>query len=86
MFYFFYDRIRNPHQLFHYALHFVIGYHFVFLFSIIALYKWGEGIPRKIENFKIRPLHVFFRMLLVFGLAFTDYQLVYSIRAEVPNE
>ncbi len=84
MFYFLHDLILNPHKIFRYTLNFLIGYHLIFLLATIAVFKWNKEFFKKIDDFRINPLHVLFLMLLVFVLGFTNYKLIYLVRTEIP--
>jgi len=86
MFYHLHEVIRDPLQLYRNTRNFLFYYHLIIVAFTIVAFKWNKTFLKKIENFKIKPLHLFLLIALIFSLAFTNFQLQYLVKSEVPIE
>ena len=83
MFYNLHEVIGDPLQLYGYTLNFLFYYHLIIVVFTIVIYKWNITFLKKIENLKINPLYIFLLIAIVFGLAFTNFQVQYLVKSEL---
>lgn len=86
MYYNLHEVIDDPEQLLRYTRNFLISFHVFIALTMIVIFNWGKIFLKKIKNLNIRPLYVFLLTALIFGLAFTDFELQYLVKVEVPRK
>lgn len=86
MYYNFHETIRDPKLMGRYTQCFLFCYHLIIMVSTIIIYKWNKTFLSKIKNLRIKPLYIFLLIALIFGLAYTDFQLHYLVKDEVTNK